>query len=511
MATQVQLRRGTAAQNDAFTGAVGEVTYDSDNDTLRVHDGGAAGGYELAKSNLQTHTNIDINSGTIDGTVIGGSTPAAISGTTGSFSGNLAVDTNTLFVDAANNRVGVGTSSPTKTLDVRDDVKFTTTSGVGLQIHNDSSNQSYLQFTNTVTGETSTSGFQVGIDGAEEGMIWHYRSEPIKFATGNTERMRIDSSGNVGIGGTTANAKLNVFQSLSGTYGSAGLWVTDNATTSLLMNNTSSGVSSIWSSGSLAFGSGTNDFTERMRIDSSGRVGIGTNSPGQGLHLNETGTGQVVFAITNADTGSGNNDGLHLGLDANENALFFNKENTAAIFATNNTERMRIDASGNLLVGTTSLPGSSSAGCAIRGPSEDILKSTSVTTSKNQVVFYNPNGAVGSINTSGSATTYNTSSDYRLKEDVQPMVGSADRLMALKPVNFAWKVDGSRVDGFLAHEAQEVVPECVTGEKDAVDKHGKPEYQGIDQSKLVPLLTAALQEALQKIETLEARVAALEA
>jgi hypothetical protein len=91
------------------------------------------------------------------------------------------------------------------------------------------------------------------------------------------------------------------------------------------------------------------------------------------------------------------------------------------------------------------------------------------------------------------------------------MVGASDRLMALKPVNFAWKVNGSRVDGFLAHETQEIVPEAVTGEKDAVDKDGKPQYQGIDQSKLVPLLTAALQEALQKIEALEARVAALEA
>jgi hypothetical protein len=133
------------------------------------------------------------------------------------------------------------------------------------------------------------------------------------------------------------------------------------------------------------------------------------------------------------------------------------------------------------------------------------------TATRTHYAFRNPNGQVGAITTSASATTYATSSDYRLKEDVQPMVGSVDRLMALKPVNFAWKADGSRVDGFLAHEAQEVVPECVTGSKDAVDKDGKPEYQGIDQSKLVPLLTAALQEALQKIEALEARVAALEA
>jgi hypothetical protein len=118
-------------------------------------------------------------------------------------------------------------------------------------------------------------------------------------------------------------------------------------------------------------------------------------------------------------------------------------------------------------------------------------------------IFTNPNGTVGSITTSGSATAYNTSSDYRLKEDWQPMSGATERLKQLKPVNFAWKVDGSRVDGFLAHEAAEVVPECVSGEKDAVDDEGNPIYQGIDQSKLVPLLVATIQE-------LEARIAALE-
>lgn len=117
---------------------------------------------------------------------------------------------------------------------------------------------------------------------------------------------------------------------------------------------------------------------------------------------------------------------------------------------------------------------------------------------------------IGSISQSGTTgVSYNTSSDYRLKEDVQPMVGASERVLSLKPVNFAWKADGSRVDGFLAHEAQAVVPEAVHGTKDEVDADGKPVYQGIDQSKLVPLLTAALQEALADIATLKAEVAAL--
>ena len=90
------------------------------------------------------------------------------------------------------------------------------------------------------------------------------------------------------------------------------------------------------------------------------------------------------------------------------------------------------------------------------------------------------------------------------------MTGASARVQALNPVNFEWIADGTRVDGFLAHEAQAVVPEAVTGTKDAVDADGNPEYQGIDQSKLVPLLTAALQEALTKIDALEARITALE-
>jgi hypothetical protein len=181
--------------------------------------------------------------------------------------------------------------------------------------------------------------------------------------------------------------------------------------------------------------------------------------------------------------------------------------------STNGSERARIDASGNLLVGTTT---ASVTGAGLwlyndGGSYGRINFGSGITGSSFPAVFYNNVGsAVGSISYTTTTTTFGTSSDYRLKEDVQPMVGSVDRLMALKPVNFAWKINGERVDGFLAHEAQEVVPECVTGEKDAVDDEGNPQYQGIDQSKIVPLLVAALQEALTKIEALEARVAALE-
>jgi hypothetical protein len=106
---------------------------------------------------------------------------------------------------------------------------------------------------------------------------------------------------------------------------------------------------------------------------------------------------------------------------------------------------------------------------------------------------------------------FNTSSDYRLKENVVAMTGATDRLKQLNPSRFNFIADAdTTVDGFLAHEVQAVVPEAITGTKDAVDADGNPVYQGIDQSKLVPLLTAALQEALTKIDALEARITALE-
>ena len=130
------------------------------------------------------------------------------------------------------------------------------------------------------------------------------------------------------------------------------------------------------------------------------------------------------------------------------------------------------------------------------------------------LAFFYPNKdlsgpPVGSISQNGSATAYNTSSDYRLKENVVPLTGAIDRLQQIPVHRFNFIANPDRtVDGFLAHEAQEVVPECVTGTKDEVDDDGNPVYQGIDQSKLVPLLTAALQEALQKIEDLEGRLTA---
>jgi hypothetical protein len=115
---------------------------------------------------------------------------------------------------------------------------------------------------------------------------------------------------------------------------------------------------------------------------------------------------------------------------------------------------------------------------------------------------------VGSITTNGSATTYGTSSDYRLKENIVPLANAVTRLKQLAPKTFTWKNNSNlgNVDGFIAHELQAVVSEAVHGEKDGVDKDGKPKYQSVDASFIIPMLTSALQEALARIEALEAKV-----
>jgi hypothetical protein len=197
------------------------------------------------------------------------------------------------------------------------------------------------------------------------------------------------------------------------------------------------------------------------------------------------------------------------GTDANT-GIFFPAADTIA-FAEGGTESMRIDSSGNLLVGTTTAQGSTST-FAVDGNVKPVLainNTNSISQSDQSIRFVRNTATVGTISTTLSATAYNTSSDYRLKENIAPMTGALDKVSALKPVIYKWKADGSDGQGFIAHELQEVVPDAVTGEKDAVDAEGKPVYQGVDTSFLVATLTAAIQELNAKVEAQAAEIAAL--
>jgi len=197
--------------------------------------------------------------------------------------------------------------------------------------------------------------------------------------------------------------------------------------------------------------------------------------------------------------------------DGNEKVRCFNDGKIT--FEANGSEKMRIASDGNVFVGKTS-GGQNDVGIKMEGANGAILCTrdgavSGIFTRKNtdgEVIRIMSNtSTVGTISISGSSTAYNTSSDYRLKENETSISDGITRLKTLKPYRFNFKeYPDTTVDGFFAHEVSNVVPEAISGEKD-----GK-EMQGIDQSKLVPLLTSALQEAITKIETLEARVQALE-
>jgi hypothetical protein len=263
-----------------------------------------------------------------------------------------------------------------------------------------------------------------------------------------------------------------------------------------------------------------------MRIDSSGNVGIGTSSPGYQLNTSKAGgagdNGQLV-RFTNTSTGNSLGP-FHLTIGT---ANYFALNPSPVLCGTNGIalgvgdgsdlatqRRMTIDASGNVLMGATSniISGLSNKVVIsdVGGNTEALGTFRSTTAGIGHIGFFNPNGRVGEIFTNGSSTTYGTSSDYRLKEDVAPMVGALDTVAQLKPVTYKWKIDGSDGQGFIAHELQAVVPDCVTGEKDAVDAEGNPVYQGIDTSFLVATLTAAIKEQQAIITDLKARIEVLE-
>ena len=321
----------------------------------------------------------------------------------------------------------------------------------------------------------------------------------VSFSTGSNsrqERMRITSAGNVGIGVTNPDLKMEIVDTSSGASKDALLLTNYGAA-----SNTETGIffSPTEADGAIrgarisALNDGANDSNsvalkfstglgappvERMRISSAGKVGIGTASPSAQLHLKQTSSDQFL-KMEGATTNWGwrnQSDGTHGLFDFTNNRWAYLGNYTYWSIYTGGSERLRIAQDG-------------SVGFGVGSPT----------------VRIHLNGGTAGNSNSGIAAAWNVHSDYRLKENIVPLEGATSKVKRLKPVRFNWKDEEGTpaVDGFLAHEVSPVVPEAVLGEKDAVDEDGKPIMQGLDQSKLVPLLVKTIQE-------LEARIAKLE-
>ena len=374
-----------------------------------------AGGLDVTGADLTV-------SGGVDLTVQGG---GAINGT-----GNLTIDTDTFHVDSANNRVGIGTISPSNLLDVQ--------------------GSSHSKILIGTTGTSHATGLQIS-HAIGDGALQQWQLQTDATADGN-----------------------------------------------LLIRNATTGTSTMF------FDADNNN------------VGIGTNSPAAELHVKGSDIVQYVDSSNAAaeicfrnNTSTGDN--IRIGGSGNN-----------LTFDTGGSESMRIDSSGNLGInGTPSQMGVANANIGITLQADGRMFSSTSGSFSNfnrnsdgaVIQFSRSTSNVGSISVAANGTTaFNTSSDYRLKENEVAISDGITRLKTLKPYKFNFKVDSSKTyDGFFAHEVSTAVPEAITGTKDEVDSDNNPIYQGIDQSKLVPLLTAALQEAIAKIETLETKVAALEA
>jgi hypothetical protein len=333
--------------------------------------------------------------------------------------------------------------------------------------------------------------------------IFSPAADTIAFAEGGVEAARFDSSGNLRVGTTSS---LSVADKLTVVGGNFAVQRSSGITT-FMGDNTTDGYAG--TATNHAFALLTNS-VERARIDTSGNVGIGTSSPIRPLQVGAYGTGNGEIALASSTTGFGSvlfGDG-GTGTDIYRGYVQYSHTSDAMIFATAAIERMRIDSSGNLLVGTTSTA-TPTQGFVFDRSTDSLMRighTTGTVSGSNYVIFGFNAGVIGSISQSGTtAVLYNTSSDYRLKENIAPMTGALAKVAQLSPVTYNWKADGSAGQGFIAHELQAVVPDAVTGEKDG------EEMQGVDYGKITPLLTAALQEAIAEIQSLKARIAVLEA
>ena len=439
----------------------------------------------------------------------------------------------------ANGNVGIGTDSPTSKIHVigQDATFYSNTGSQSMQVGRNA-NERLETFVND--NEIKLTAYQDSDSNGAHGFIIDRSfagsgANYFDIRKDGSSQMRVNKDGNVGIGTTSPYTPLEI-----------------SSTDPVVRLNVKSGVADksnyeirgVGASGYegiqfRAVNDANSVYTSLMMIEQGGNVGIGTDSPSAKLEVN----GQTVINSTLA----GNQPGLMWFNNQTEIFSFEDNSGGGRLLLSDTTVKVAISANsdsyfngGNVGIGTTS-PGSkltvvaplSSNGVGndfqigggsgfsfinlkveIPGYGTGVRFQSDSTSSldNNAQEFYQGTSKVGSIVINTSSTSFNTTSDYRLKENREDILDAIERVKELKPTKFNWikEPNGSKVDGFYAHELAEVVPEAVTGKKDDLDYEGNPDYQAIDQSKIVPLLTAALQQAIDKIEALEQRIQLIE-
>lgn len=391
---------------------------------------------------------------------------------------------NSLIYDNGTN-IGVGTTATLTKLTINGNLSLFTTNQIRLY---NSAKNNWTEIASPLLGGDSEVDFRI---------------------LTKTGTFYINSSGNVGVATTNPdNGKLTILKATSrATESSYGIAIQSNASniyTELLLGADDSVDCGIIQTAA----KNTSFTTKKLALQpQGGNVGIGTTSPLNKLHVDNGG-------IRLSDTTNSNFRGITFGANATDSTEYaYIKYNPSSgemrywanpsgfggftSFYSNNAESMRITSGGDVCIGTTSsTAGGVTMKTHISGTSFGLGISVDGSGSQQNIRFVNGTTAVGSVVTTSSTTTYNTISDYRLKQDLKPIIG-LDLISKIKVYDYEWKVDQTRAYGVLAHELQEIIPQAVNGKKDA------EEMQSVDYSKLVPILVQAIKELKQEIQILK--------
>jgi hypothetical protein len=489
MATQVQFRGGTTSEHSTFTGVAREVTVDTTKKTVVVHDGSTAGGIPLAKESAATSA-VAITGGTINGTTIGATTAS-----TGAFT--------TLSTSSTTTLSGL-TASTALALDASKNVVSVTNTGTGNNV---------LSASPTLTG--TIAGASLSLSSLTSGRVTY---------AGASGLLQDNSSFTYGTG-LSVNGISQVFQ--TGLYTTDGTLSNYSVNNGVYLNGNATGWSQLSGDGTRAtfvrvWGSGASPAnfivlhtagSERMRVDSSGNVGIGTSSPG-GSSTSRQLTLQGTTAQITLTTGSVN---YNSGINASNVGYLEVSGANPLTFYTNSSERMRIDSSGNLLVGQTSIS-TTTAGIALQKSQGANIWAMNIagaaSTSSNYAHYvYSTTASAYRFLVDYAGTIFATStsitaiSDQSLKTNIKPLETGLAEVMRLQPRRFDWiNGDATNVAGFIAQEVETVLPDLVSDFKynDVETK------KAVKMGDMLPTLVKAIQEQQALIESLTTRLTNLE-